>query len=123
VLDTQIRVAQVYADEELARQNSGIYDGSYGEQVIPSMERSLPDGYHVTFALELRYRKVREWTEHHEWVQWIGIGSSLENESKIIVGSRSAKQKAQALSASGTPVLDIAERLRKPLKAIREWTT
>lgn len=123
VLDTQIRVAQVYSDEELAKQNSGIWDNSYGEQVIPSMERSLPEGYYITFALELRYRKVREWTEHHEWVQWIGIGSSLESEAKIVVGSRSGKQKAQTLAASGTPLIDIAERLRKPLKAIREWTT
>jgi hypothetical protein len=123
VLDTQIRVAQVYADEELARQNSGIYDGSYGEQVIPSMERSLPNGYYITFALELRYRKIREFTEHHEWVQWIGIGSSPENDTKIVVGSRSVKQKAQALAASGATPIEIAERLRKPLKAIREWTT
>jgi len=123
VLDTQIRVAQVYADEELARQNSGIYDGSYGEQVIPSMERSLPNGYYITFALELRYRKIREFTEHHEWVQWVGIGSSPENDTKIVVGSRSVKQKAQALAASGATPIEIAERLRKPLKAIREWTT
>ena len=88
-----------------------------------SMERSLPEGYYITFALELRYRKIREFTEHHEWVQWIGIGSSLENETKVVVGSRSAKQKAQSLAASGTPVIDIAERLRKPLKAIREWVS
>lgn len=121
ILDTQIRVAQVYEDETTAKQNAGIWDASYSTPVFPAMSRSLSEDYDLQMVMELRYRKVREWTEHHEWGQWVGFGVNHQDESRMVVGSRSPRQKAQALASQGTPLKEIAKTLHKPLKAVKEW--
>jgi len=121
ILDTQIRVAQVYKDEDTAKQNAGIWDSAYSTPVFPAMGRSLPDEYDVQMVMELRYRKVREWTEHHEWGQWVGFGVNHQDDSRLVVGSRSPRQKAQVLLAQGMPIGEVAKTLHKPLKAIKEW--
>jgi hypothetical protein len=121
ILDTQIRVAQVYEDEATAKQNAGIWDSSYTSPVFPAMARSLPEGFDLQMVLELRYRKVREWTEHHEWGQWVGFAVNHQDGSRIVVGSRSPRQKAQALAAQGMVPAEIAQTLHKPMKAVKEW--
>ena len=85
------------------------------------MARSLPEGFDLQMVLELRYRKVREWTEHHEWGQWVGFAVNHQDGSRIVVGSRSPRQKAQALAAQGMVPAEIAQTLHKPMKAVKEW--
>ena len=71
--------------------------------------------------MEVRYGKVREWTEMHDRTQWIGFGQNNTTDERYIVSSRSTKQRAKdmALEAIDPPV--IADTLLRPLRVVRSW--
>ena len=71
--------------------------------------------------MEVRYGKVREWTDLHDRVQWIAFGESLLGDDRCIVSSKSTKQKAKDLALEGLEVEDIAAKLKRPYKTIRDW--
>ena len=66
VLETQIKVTQVYKDEDTAKQNAAIWDGSYQRPVFPLLESKLPKDYRLYMVMEIKYGKVREWTDMHD---------------------------------------------------------
>ena len=72
VLETQIRIAQVYRDEDTAKQKAGIWNGKYERPPIDLLEQKLTDEWYVSMVLEVRYGKVREWTDLHDPIQFIG---------------------------------------------------
>lgn len=121
VLETQIRVAQVFRDEETAKQNAALYDGNYETPVYPMLEAKMPDGFQLYMVMEIRYGKVREWTEMHDRVQWVGFASHNTTNEKMVVSSMSTKQRAKNLALDGVDPLDIANRLNRPLRQVREW--
>ena len=121
VLETQIRVAQVFRDEETAKQNAALYDGNYETPVYPMLEAKIPDGFQLYMVMEIRYGKVREWTEMHDRVQWVGFASHNTTDEKMVVSSMSTKQRAKNLALDGVDPLDIANRLNRPLRQVREW--
>ena len=51
VLETQLRVAQVYRDEDTAKQNAAIWDGTYDKPVWPKLEASLPANYRLYMVM------------------------------------------------------------------------
>ena len=121
VLETQLRVAQVYRDEDTAKQNAAIWDGTYDKPVWPKLEASLPPNYRLYMVMELRYGKVREWTDMHDRVQWIGFAAHEKTDHKVIVSSRSTKQRAKDMALDGLDPVGIADRLERPLRLINEW--
>ena len=121
VLETQIRVAQVYKDEETAKQNAAIFDGSYETPVWPQLEAKLPVDFRLYMVMEIRYGKVREWTDSHDRLQWIGFGSHNFTDEKVVVSSRSTKQKAKDLALDGLEPNDIATKLGRPTRVVRDW--
>lgn len=121
VLETQIRVAQVYRDQETAQQNAALFDGNYDNPVWPQLESKLPTGFRLYMVMEIRYGKVREWTDLHDRVQWIGYGAHNVTDEKCIVSSRSTKQRAKDLALDGIEPEVISDRLHRPLRLIRDW--
>ena len=121
VLETQIRVAQVYRDEDTAKQNAAIYDGTYETPIWPQLESKLPPEHRLYMVMEIRYGKVREWTDVHDRVQWIGLAAHNETDEKIIVSSRSTKQRAKDMALDGFDPTVIADRLERPVRLIRDW--
>ena len=121
VLETQIRIAQVFRDEETAKQNAALYDGNYDTPIYPQLEAKLPDGFLLYMVMEIRYGKVREWTEMHDRVQWIGFANHSVTDEKMIVSSMSTKQRAKNLALDGKDPLEIAQILNRPLRQVREW--
>ena len=71
--------------------------------------------------MEIRYGKVREWTELHDRVQWIGFASNNLTDEKVIVSSKSTKQRAKDMALDGMEPQAIASRLSRPLFQIRNW--
>tara|TARA_R100000656_G_scaffold94406_3_gene68350 strand:+ start:5492 stop:7405 length:1914 start_codon:yes stop_codon:yes gene_type:complete len=120
VLDTQVRVAQVYKHEETAKQNAGLWDMNLDTPVWLRMEDSLPEGFHIKMLLEFRYKKVREWTDNHQWVQYIGFAMDNYGD-EIVVGSKSPKSKARAALADGLTLEEIADKLSLPYTTIKKW--
>ena len=121
VLETQIRVAQVFDDEDTAKQNAGIYDGSYDQPIWPRLQLQLPPDYRLSMVNEVRYGKVREWTDEHDRVQWIGYAEHNITGDKMIVSSKSTKQKAKAMALDGYTVEVIADKLSRSVRLIRDW--
>ena len=120
-LETQIRITQVYDVKEDAKTNAALFDGDYDRPVWPILMERLPSDWRLTLCMEVRYGKVREWTDLHDRVQWIAFGESLLGDDRCIVSSKSTKQKAKDLALEGLEVEDIAAKLKRPYKTIRDW--
>jgi hypothetical protein len=120
-LETQIRVAQVFQDEDTAKQNAALYDGNYDQPVWPLLQGSLPDNFRLYMVMEVRYGKVREWTDLHDRVQWLGFSANDITGEKRIVASKSTKQKAKEMALNGLDAEHIADKLGKPLTLVRLW--
>ena len=121
VLETQIRVTQVYQDEETAKQNAAIHDGSYDRPVWPMLSTKLLPDFQLYMVMEIRYGKVREWTDSHDRVQWIGLASNNKTDERCIVSSASTKQKAKEMALECKDIEDISRALSKPLRVIKDW--
>jgi hypothetical protein len=121
VLETQIRVAQVFDDEDTAKQNAGLYDGNYDHPIWPQLQAKLPSDYRLYMVMEIRYGKVREWTDLHDRVQWVGYAAHNITDEKIVVSSRSTKQRAKDMALDGHDPDVIAQKLARPLRLVRDW--
>jgi hypothetical protein len=121
VLETQIRVAQVFKDEDTAKQNAGLYDANYDDPIWPRLEAKLPPDYRLYMVMEIRYGKVREWTDLHDRVQWVGYAQHNRTDEKIVVSSSSTKQRVKQMALEGYSPEVIADKLARPLRLVREW--
>lgn len=118
-LETQIRVAQVYRNEQVAEQKGGLWDENYERPVWPQLERKLDEGQRLLMVLEIRYGKVREHTDLHDPVQWIGLAEDRDGK-QFIVSSRSTKQKIKEMGVDGFTPEEIADLMRRPVRFIYE---
>jgi len=121
VLETQIRIAQVFKDEDTAKQNAGLYDGNYDDPIWPRLEAKLPPDYRLYMVMEVRYGKVREWTDLHDRVQWVGYAAHNLTDEKIVVSSSSTKQRVKQMALDGYSPEQIADKLARPIRLVREW--
>lgn len=121
VLETQIRVAQVFTDKEDAQQKAGLWDGDYEVPVWPQLEDKMGADWRLQMVMEIRYGKVREWTDVHDPVQWIGFAAHDHDNLTKIVSSRSSKQRAKDMRLSGLSIPDIATKLGRPQRIIKDW--
>jgi len=121
VLETQIRITQVFDDQQTAKQNAGLYDGDYEQPVWSQLEGKLPTDGRLGMVVEARYGKVREWTDLHDRVQWLGFGDNNHTNDQYLVSSRSSKQRAKDMALDGWEPENIAAILRRPARLIKDW--
>lgn len=121
VLETQIRVTQVFEDKETAHQNAGRFDGDYDNPVWPLLKAKLPTDSTLDMVIELRYGKVREWTDLHDRVQWVGWGTNNVTGERYVVNSASTKQRAKNLALEGYTPASIASALHRPTRTVQQW--
>jgi len=125
VLETQIRITQVFTDKDTAQNNAALFDDDYENPIWPQLQDKLEKndpGFTLYMVMEVRYGKVREWTETHDRVQWIGFAQNNTTGARTMVSNSSTKQRAKWMSLSGgmTPEA-ISLKLGRPLWAVREW--
>ena len=121
VLETQIRVTQVFEDKETAEDNAAIWDESYDRPVWPQLRAKLPIGFRLYMVCEIKYGKVREWSDEHDRVQWIGYARSDEGEHRMVASSMSTKQKVKSLALDRHEPEEIASILNLPVSLVRAW--
>lgn len=121
VLETQLRIAQVYRDKETAEQKAGVWDDPDKGHIFMNLEDKLPPDWFLSMVLEVSYGKVREWTDMHDQRQWVGWATHAVTGEQTVVASMSVKQRARELAAMGKTPADIAYRLGKPLAVINTW--
>ena len=134
VLETQIKITQVFNDKATAQAKAGLFDG---DLINTPMERlsspqALKDGERLEVCTELRYGKVREYTDMHEPVMYVGYAGHDETEDVRVVSSLTAKQRAiryasqwaDGMGHTRAPLSDreIADKVMRPVSVVREWT-
>lgn len=134
VLETQIKVTQVFQDEVTATANAGLYDGDLPGMPFTTMSGppAIEDEETLDVMVELRYGKVREWTDMHERAYYLGFASNHEQQTIRGVANKTPKQRAETFArqwvdASGAarpPLSDaeIASRIYKPVHVVEQWT-
>lgn len=121
VLETQIRIAQVYRDEETAKQKAGIWNGKYSVPPFEQLEAKVGADWHVDMVIEASYGKVRQWTPLHDARTFIGWATHMKTGDRQMVTNMSTKQKAKEMALHGWTPKDISKELLRPLAVIHEW--
>lgn len=134
VLETQLKVTQVFREKRTAQVKGGLYDGDLEGTPMTRMATApvLRDGEQLEVCVELRYGKVREWSDVHEPAYHIGFLGNLRDGSARVVSPPTRKQQAVRLSRphkdwQGNPrpalsEVEIASRLGVPVDIVLEWT-
>lgn len=125
VVETQMRVTQVYEDKATALQNAGLFSGDVAERegghcVFAKFRTKIPRNASLTVVMELRYGKVREWSDLMERVSYVGFARD-EHDNSIVVTSSSPKQKAEWYYENNRTIENIADALHRPIRTIKEW--
>lgn len=68
-----------------------------------------------------RFAVARIAEDLHDRVQWVGLAAHNATDEKIIVSSRSTKQRAKDMALDGFDPIVIADRLERPVRLIRDW--
>lgn len=126
VVETQFYVTQVYRDKARADAVAGLFDDeAYPDPVWPKMERKAQTELGIDFIpvaiYEMRYGKVRDWSELHDSVQWMALCANVRTGDEIMIGSSSTRQRARRLYASGQTDVEIARTLGISMFTVREW--
>jgi hypothetical protein len=133
VLETQIKVTQVFWDQETADVKAGIYEGSITASPFVDMNVAAEaEGRRIDVMMQLRYGKVREWSDVHEPVYNIAFTSSTEDDTVSIMSPRTARQRTMTFAQEWTDAsgavrpplsdIEIASRVGRPVSTIAEWT-
>jgi hypothetical protein len=125
VVETQLYITQVYQDKGRADATAGIHDDTYTVPVWPKMiekaEAELGTDWYVAAVYEVRYGKVRDWSDLHEPVQWMALCCNIHSGDTILIGSTSVRQKAIKMYRDGMPDFEVARMLGVPLSTVRGW--
>jgi len=128
VIETQMKVSQVYRDKDTALMKAGICDASYMDKIglspMDELEQKLrlhSPHFFLSMVIELRYGKVRQPTPLHDDVQWVGWGTHMMTGEKHMVWSRSSKERAIELKNEGKLLHEIAAKLHKEIETIKVW--
>jgi len=121
VLETQIRIAQVYREEDVAKAKAGIWNGKYPVPPFAALEAKLGAEWVLDMVIEARYGKTRSWTALHDSESFIGWATHQITGKKKMVSSMSTKQRAKEMALNGKTPVDISKALLKPLAVISEW--
>ena len=84
------------------------------------MKRQLSRTQGCGMLIEFRYKKVREWTDNHQWTQYIAFAQDNYG-TEIVIGSKSPKAKARAALADGKALEEISDALQLPYTTIKKW--
>ncbi len=120
VLETQVRVTQVYNDADMAKNRGGIYAGDLPSNPFIYMQKQTR-GATLDMVMEVSYGKVREWTDLHDPKQYIGIARRQDGRSHICY-SDSPKQRLKYLIRKANQTRDlIVGKMQRPVPVLEEW--
>ena len=134
VLETQIKITQIFEDKDSADIKAGLWDGDLPNTPFATMSspQHIDDAENMDVMMDVRFGKVREWSDTHEPFYHVGFVSNRDADTVRIMAQRTPQQRAQTFAqewedAKGItrPALsdaEIASRLHKQIAVVREWT-
>ena len=128
-----MKITQVFWDQETADVKAGIYEGNIPASPFPDiLAAAEAEGRRIDVMMQIRYGKVREWSDAHEPVYNFALTSSSMDDTIKAISPKTAKQRAIGFAkewtdATGTirpPLSDgeIADRVGRPVSTVEEWT-
>ncbi|MBY6212361.1 bifunctional DNA primase/polymerase [Microbulbifer agarilyticus] len=119
VLETQIKITQVYQDQTTSQAKGGLCSSNLPENPWTELKKKCPPNGSLQVVMEMVYGKVRDMTPEHEQTQYFGFGST--DDKRFIVSSMSPMEKAMMMHQAGRSNAEIAEQLGRPQKVVRGW--
>lgn len=127
LLETQMRVTQIFADTEEGRQRAeevrGVTDDN-GWKLLDDIrsrrEARDKEGYRISTAIRVSYGKVRARTEAHRTC-YIGFGEATADGKPVIISSTPLRGRVKWLSEQGASYDTIASEYSLSVRQIREW--
>lgn len=116
-VETQVRVTQLFDNEEVAKAKAGKYDPRVYRLVAGRLE---PDS-RVNMIMEISMGKVRDWSYNHVQSSWVALCERFADGTMYVLSSVSKKQWAAKAAMSGMSIEDISAKLSVPKIAIKRW--
>ena len=134
VLETQIKITQVFWDKETAEVKAGLFEGDISGSPFQdlSSKPAISDDERLDVMMQVRFGKVREWSDAHEPFYNIAFAGNMQEDTVRIVSGKTSKQRAMGFAQQWTdahgvtrPALsdvEISRRVGRPVSTIAEWT-
>jgi len=134
VLETQLKVTQVFEDQATAQVRAGLWDGDIinTPMAVMGSPQALKAGERLDMMFEVRYGKVREMTDVHMPFYHIGMGSNYAAGTVRPISAKTPKQRAMMYAQEwedNTGVMrtalsdfEISQRINQPVHMVKEWT-
>lgn len=134
VLETQIKITQVFWDKETAEVKAGLYDGDIPNSPFHSLSSkpAISDDERLDVMMQVRFGKVREWSDAHEPFYNIAFASHMTDDTVRIVSGKTSKQRAITFAQQWTDAhgvtrpalsdIEISQRVGRPVSTVAEWT-
>ena len=134
VLETQIKVTQVFWDKETAEVKAGLYDGDLPNSPFSDLSSSpaISEAERLDVMMQVRFGKVREWSDAHEPFYNLAFASNMEEDTVRIVSGKTSKQRAVTFAQQWTDAhgvtrpalsdIEISQRVGRPVSTVAEWT-
>tara|TARA_B100000123_G_scaffold56823_1_gene39527 strand:+ start:16399 stop:18321 length:1923 start_codon:yes stop_codon:yes gene_type:complete len=132
VLETQIKITQVFRDPDTAEMRGGIDDNELPHSIWNAYEAGLKGGERCDVIIEARYGKVRDWSDAHQTHHYVGFASNPTTITSRVFGKMGVKKLARYLAQpheghdgqmrSAKDDLEISREIDRPLEVVREWT-
>ena len=120
VLETQLRVCQVYENADIAKSKAAICASDLESNPFKYMRKQMPRHSSLGMVFELSYGKVREWTDLHEHKQYIGLATRPDGRTWIC-NSESPINKLKRLITNHEPKDMIIGKMDRPLEVLEKW--
>ena len=134
VLETQLKITQVFQDQDTANVRAGLWDGDIAGTPMAKFAApwSLRHGERLDMMFEVRYGKVREMTDVHQPFHHIGIVSNHSSKTIRPLSAMTPKQKAikyaqewedkDGVVRTALSDQEIAAKIEQPIHLVHEWT-
>jgi len=121
VLETQLRVCQVYENADIAKSKAGICASDLKDNPFQYMRNQMPQNSCLGMVFELSYGKVREWTDLHEHKQYIGLATRPDGRTWICNSESPMAKLKRLCSTNKTSREKIIGKMDKPLEVLEKW--
>ena len=134
VLETQIKITQIFRDPDTAETRAGISDTDFEHSLWDDYDSAamLQEGERCDVIIEARYGKVRDWTDAHETHHYLGFASNPTLATHRVMSRQGVKQWALNLAKSHIGAdgqrksakddQEIATLVNRPIEVISQWT-
>ena len=132
VLETQIKITQVFRDPDTAEMRGGIDDNELPHSIWNMYEAGLKGGERCDVIIEARYGKVRDWSDAHQTHHYVGFASNPATVTSRVFGKMGVKKLARYLAQpheghdgqlrSAKDDIEISREVDRPIEVVREWT-